>query len=79
MSLNTTTHSLLLEKAICQFFGHKFKTTRKVTDHFKEFECKVCGLCATNDVKGNKIFLSDELKDINKALNQLYQRRHIAI
>lgn len=79
MNSATTRHNLLFDKAICHFFGHKFKTTRKVTNHFKEFECKVCHLCATNDVKGNKIFLSEELKDINEALNHLYQRRQIAL
>lgn len=79
MNPNTTNHNLLLEKAFCKFFGHKFKITRKVTDHFKEFECKVCHRCATNDVKGNLIYLSDEMKDINKTLNQLYQRRQVAL
>lgn len=79
MNLQNSRHNLLFEKAFCRFFGHKFKTTRKITDHFKEFECKVCHCHATNDVMGNKIHLSDEMKDINKALNQLYQKRQVAL
>ncbi|KQS47480.1 MULTISPECIES: hypothetical protein [Flavobacterium] len=79
MNPNIARHNVLFEKAFCRFFGHKFKTTRKITDHFKEFECKVCHRCATNDILGNKIHLSEEMKDINKALNQLYERRQIAL
>ena len=42
-----------LQKRIkCALFGHKIVTTRKITDHFKEFKCTVCHLELTNDAKG---------------------------
>lgn len=65
-------------KILCSFFGHKITTTRNVTNHFKEYRCSVCGLELTNDLKGHKIFLTPELKDINESLISLYKKRHIS-
>ena len=61
---------------LCAFFGHKFITTKYVTDHFKEFECNVCHLQVTNDIDGHQISLTKEHKEINEALVNLYNRRH---
>ena len=66
-------------KILCSFFGHKIITTRNVTNHFKEYECSVCGLELTNDLKGHKIYLTPELRDINESLINLYKKRHISI
>ncbi|RZJ26583.1 MAG: hypothetical protein EOO48_12800 [Flavobacterium sp.] len=63
-------------KIVCSLFGHKFITTKNVTDHFKEFECKCCHLQVTNDTSGHKISLTQEHREINEALINLYQRRH---
>lgn len=65
-------------KILCSFLGHKIITTRNVTNHFKEYRCSVCGLELTNDLKGHKIFLTPELKDINESLISLYKKRHIS-
>ena len=63
-------------RLLCSVFGHKFITTKYVTDHFKEFECKCCHLQVTNDIAGQKISLTQEHREINEALINLYQRRH---
>ncbi|HMI06511.1 MAG TPA: hypothetical protein VK528_03115 [Flavobacterium sp.] len=63
-------------KLLCSFFGHKFITTKYVTDHFKEFECSVCHLQVTNDITGHKVSLTEEHRQINEALISLYQKRH---
>jgi hypothetical protein len=63
----------------CFFFGHKIITTRNVTNHFKEFKCTICHIELTNDEKGQKTFLTPELKDINETLFSLYQKRHSSI
>lgn len=60
----------------CVLMGHKFVTTRIVTDHFKEFECCVCHLQATNDLSGSKVSLTQELRDISETLLALHQKRH---
>lgn len=59
---------LLNKKILCSLFGHKFIVTRNITNHFKEFECKVCHLELTNDDKGRKKILTPELKEINETL-----------
>ena len=66
-------------KILCSFLGHKIITTRNVTNHFREYKCSVCGLELTNDLKGHKIFLTPQLKDINESLISLYKKRHISI
>jgi len=62
-------------RLLCSMFGHKFKTTKIVTGHFREFECTVCHLQVTNDITGEKVSLTQELKEINNALMDLYNRR----
>ena len=66
----------LAGKVLCSLFGHKFRTTKYITDHFKEFECSVCHLQVTNDTVGHKISLTQEHREINEALINLYQKRH---
>jgi hypothetical protein len=79
MSTTKIRENNLSSKILCSFLGHKIITTRNVTNHFKEYKCSVCGLELTNDLKGHKIFLTPELKDINESLISLYQKRHISI
>ena len=69
----------LLRKFMCVLFGHKFITKRKVTPHFKEYECSNCHLEVTNDDKGRKTFLTPELKDINETLLVFYKKRHPSV
>lgn len=65
----------LSKKILCSLFGHKIITTRNVTNHFKEFKCTVCQLELTNDEKGEKTFLTPELKEINETLIGFYNKR----
>jgi len=78
MNTTKTREKNLSCKILCSFFGHKITTTRNVTNHFREYKCSVCGLELTNDLKGHKIFLTPELKDINESLISLYKKRHIS-
>lgn len=64
---------------ICSFLGHKFITTRNVTEHFKEYKCTVCDLELTNDLEGHKTYLTPKLKEINESLLSLYKKRHYSI
>ncbi|HEX9979288.1 MAG TPA: hypothetical protein VGB50_01840 [Flavobacterium sp.] len=66
-------------KLLCAFFGHKFTTTKVITDYFREFECSVCHLEVTNDISGKKISLTQEHKEINEALVDLYKKRQSAL
>jgi len=59
----------------CALFGHKFKTIRYITDHFKEFECRVCHLQVTNEITDKKLTLSEEHREINQSLIQEYRKK----
>jgi hypothetical protein len=69
-------HVFFAGKLWCSVFGHRFITTRTITNHFKEYKCCNCNLELTNDEKGHKIYLTPELKDINETLVRFYQKRH---
>lgn len=64
-------------KLLCSLFGHRFVVTRVVTDHFREFECRICRMQVTNDIDGAKVSLTSEHREINKALMDLHRRRHL--
>jgi hypothetical protein len=76
MSNSKTKTVFIWRKLWCCFFGHRFVTTRNITNHFKEYKCCTCKLELTNDEKGRKIFLTPELKDINQTLEHFYQKKH---
>jgi hypothetical protein len=63
---------------LCAIVGHKFITTRNVTNHFKEYKCTNCQLELTNDAKGHPHFLTPELREINETLMSLYNKRIMA-
>ncbi len=65
----------LTKKILCSLLGHKFIVTRTITDHFKEFKCTVCELELTNDDKGQKTFLTPELKEINETLIGFHNKK----
>ncbi len=68
--------NLLSKKLLCSFFGHNLVIKRNVTPNFREFECTNCHLELTNNVKGEKIFLTPHLKDVNETLFNFYNKRH---
>lgn len=76
MKESTTKSVHVVGKVWCSFFGHRFVTTRNITNHFKEYKCNCCKLELTTDEQGRKIFLTPEYKDINETLINFYQRRH---
>ena len=60
----------------CALFGHKFKTIRFITDHFKEFECRVCHLQVTNEIVDHKLTLAEEHRQINQTLVRQYIKKN---
>ncbi len=65
-----------MKKVICQIFGHHFSVTKKVTQHIKEYKCIHCNKEVTTDVSGNLSILTPKRQDINRTLENIYQRRH---
>jgi len=67
-----------LSAFFCNIFGHRYIVSKKVTHHIKEYKCLHCAKQVTTDVSGNLSTLTPELQDINKTLQNLYEKRHRA-
>ena len=68
MEPNYLTDGLVKKNYRCSMLGHRYVETKKVNNHFSEFECKTCKMQVTNDTRGQKITLTSRLKDINETL-----------
>jgi hypothetical protein len=77
--MKPTTFSIKTRQLICKLFNHRFKTTRNITEHFKEYECKCCKKQMTNDPMGRQIVLTQEHREINEALSLIFQRKQSAV
>ena len=76
MKTNYSTEEGMVKKNyLCSLLGHRYVETKKINDHFSEFECEVCKLQATNDSRGHKITLTSKLKDINETLFYLQLKK----
>lgn len=75
MKNSTNQFNRFLGKTICKTVGHQYVKTKNITHHIKEYECKVCKCQATNDIKGNVISLSPQLREINETLQYLYPKK----
>jgi len=60
----------------CNFFGHHFVVSKKVTQHIKEYQCIHCGKQVTTNELGRLSPLTPRLKEINNTLEDMYQRRN---
>lgn len=67
-----------MKKLFCNLFGHHYTVSKKVTLHIKEYKCIHCNKQVTTDVSGNLSTLTPELQDINKTLENIFQKRHRA-
>lgn len=68
MKTDNTNQYLEKKNYRCTWFGHRYVETKKINQHFSEYECTVCNMQVTNDSLGNKITLTTELKEINETL-----------
>lgn len=68
METNYLLNGMVKKNYRCSLFGHRFVETIKINNHFSEFECKICKMQVTNDIRGQKITLTSKLKDINETL-----------
>ncbi len=67
--------SLTPIKLYCDFFGHNYKMTKKVTNHVKEYTCKCCKKQLTTNSNGKLTELTPKFQEINSALERLYNNR----
>lgn len=71
-----TPHGNKITGVFCNFFGHHFVVSKKITKHIKEYECVHCQKQVTTDERGKLTLLTPLMKEINKTLQDMYQRRN---
>ncbi|MDC0009032.1 hypothetical protein OAE03_00580 [Winogradskyella sp.] len=59
----------------CDFFGHKYEISKKVTNHVKEYTCTCCKKQLTTNSNGKLIELTPKYQEINEALSRIYNNR----
>ncbi|MEO1030781.1 MAG: DUF1660 family phage protein [Bacteroidota bacterium] len=64
-----------MPKLYCELFGHDYEVTKKVTNHVKEYTCKRCKKQLTTDSNGKLTELTPKYRDINSALERIYNKR----
>lgn len=62
-------------KLYCDFFGHDYKMTKKVTNHVKEYTCNRCNKQLTTNSNGRLIELTPTYREINTTLERIYNNR----
>ena len=66
-----------ISSIFCLVKGHRFKVSKKVTKHIKEYSCSCCGLEVCVDPGGKVIVLTPRLKNIHSGLaNDILKRRN---
>ncbi|PLB20655.1 MAG: hypothetical protein TRG1_637 [Flavobacteriaceae bacterium FS1-H7996/R] len=71
----STTKTALIPKMYCNFFGHDYQVTKKVTYHVKEYTCSHCKKQLTTNSNGNLIELTPKFEEINAILERIYNTR----
>ena len=62
-------------KLYCDFFGHNYHVTKKVTNHVKEYTCKCCKKQLTTNSNGRLTELTPKYQEINESLERIYNNR----
>jgi len=78
MNLNHIKERIIEENLFCLLFGHKIKTSRCITNHFKEYKCSRCNLEMTNDDQGQLLFLTPQLREVNETLVYFHSKKRLA-
>lgn len=64
-----------MARMLCFVFGHRFRVTKKVTSHIKEYQCTCCRAEVTVNDEGHLTSLTSQLKEINETLAELHQKK----
>ncbi|MEN1783666.1 MAG: hypothetical protein AAGF77_00880 [Bacteroidota bacterium] len=76
MKTKTTPEGNKLTSIFCAIFGHHYVVTKNVTEHIKEYTCIHCQKQVTTDERGKLSALTPKLKEINRTLEEMYQKRN---
>ncbi len=73
--MTTTAKELNPLKIFCYLFGHKFKISKHITHHVKEYKCQYCAKQMTTGSNGVLTALTPKNKEINDTLNLMHNKR----
>ncbi len=76
MKQTTPSDGNKLTGIFCNFFGHHFVVSKKVTEHIQEYRCLHCQKQVTTDERGKLSALTPQMQEINSTLEDMYQKRN---
>lgn len=60
---------------LCSLFGHKFRVSKVITKHIKEYQCSCCGHEVTDTANGSLANLTPKFRETNSFLAKFHERR----
>ena len=62
-------------RLICSISAHKFRVSKKITEHIKEYKCTCCGEEMTDTANGFLAKLTPRFRETNAFLAKIHERR----
>lgn len=66
---------LIFGSLICALTGHRFRISKKVTEHIKEYRCSCCRTEVTDTASGELVKLTPKYRETNLFLARFYEKR----
>ena len=66
---------LSLGTLVCSVIGHRYRVSKRVTRHIKEYRCTCCGSEVTDTASGELTKLTAQIRETNTFLANFHQRR----
>jgi len=76
---NLTRKKNLVPQLYCTLFGHRYKVSKQITAHVKEYKCCNCKRELTTNSKGGLTELTSNFKEINSVLEQIHYKRQLKL
>jgi len=64
-----------LTSILCSIFGHRYKKSKKITNHISEYKCKTCGQEVTNAASGKIELLTFKTRKVNACVSEFFQKK----
>ena len=75
MKSSSPNQNFSLTSIFCSTFGHRYKESKKITNHISEYKCKTCGQEVTNAVSGGLEILTFKNRKVNASLSEFFQKK----
>lgn len=72
---NSTKSPFSVLSVICSTVGHKYRITRKVTNHINEYKCVHCGREVSENASGTLEDLTQRVRSVNNTLALFFRRK----